>query len=233
MKKPVIVYVFISIFFITACSSTHFIEPNESKYDELNNKLKGKNGTLTLTNGLTYQAENIFVKPDSVSWTEKTSKEQQKISIQFIHKIEIITNRGLSALKGLGLGILSGALVGVVLVDIANDSEGDGYVKCYSAVIGGGFGGFLGLVSGASYGRPNKFIFKNNSLIKSEYVEIEIEYIDLETRNQYGLFPDFLGFQSAKLTKMNGKPAYMVTYKDEVTGQVRKKFVPVNEVKIK
>ena len=61
----------ISMFLCSSCSSTHFVGREQFSYDEANNKLEGKKGTITLTYGQKTNGEIISVTSDSTSWFEE------------------------------------------------------------------------------------------------------------------------------------------------------------------
>jgi len=170
----------LSFFLLTACSSTHFINNDETSFNEVNKKLEGRNVTLELITDEEISGYNVKVKSDS------TTVEDGKISTNTIKEITY-NNHGMGALKGLGYGLIGGASFGFLMGYITHSSQNGMLVPDSPAesglMVATAFGGIVaitGLLVGAIHGDVEDFIFLSAEE-SIEKIRVEISSVVEET----------------------------------------------------
>lgn len=246
--KTVCWILIISIFLWSACSSIHFNDHEQSDYYELNKKIAGKKGTITLVSGQKIEVKNIFFVPDSVSWIESELRIRQTVPTSEIQEI-IIKDRGKGAIRGLWMGFLGG-LIGSLLFQLAPLRECSscepGIVKTFILMVGGPAGGLLGLSFGAAICVTDKFILNDIKKEADDIKEVPVgiiiisdrvgEVIDRQERDKYNLFPlgEGLKFQSTVFYRQsNGEYIMEITYLDEKSGEQKTEQTHITESMIK
>jgi len=131
----------ISIIFFISCSSTHFVNNEDSSYKEVNERLKGEKCTIELVNGEEIVENNIKVESDS------TTVGERKISTKTIKEITI-NNQGIGVLKGMGYGALSGFILGGVLYLGSMDESYSELPLVVLPALGFALGGLFGGIHG-------------------------------------------------------------------------------------
>lgn len=155
-----IFYVFmISMILLHGCTSVHHVMHNESYYTKINNKIEGKQASMTLTNGQTVIADNIRVMLDSTSWVDAKQNKQ----VVPTSGIKEITVR--SRAKGAGQGCILGGFVGagvgfLVGLNIGAQIDESGLGMTYGVISGVPTGVLLGLTIGASKGSTDRYVLK-------------------------------------------------------------------------
>jgi len=146
------------VLFITlfGCLSTHQITHNQSGYVQMNIRLNGERGIITLHNNEEYVGYEIIIGADSTTGVEikrSTGKEsdrnQWQIPTSDIKMIEIKDHlRGGSIGFGVGfaLGALAGAFLGAAAAEM-DDKEAE-----FGHYLAGA--GIVGLVGGVVFGLP-------------------------------------------------------------------------------
>lgn len=210
----------------SGCSSTRFIEPEQSSYDELNKGTVWKEASITLTDGKEINEHNIRVDPDSTSWIRFKNKQ--------VDTSEINTK---GTLLGLILGGLIGASIGAMFFATEREWERSIGIKFFGVL-----GALIGLIVGTNKGSTDKYdlsvpkdsplkdVEKSEAIVVSERVG---RVINLEERNKYSLFIDIKRFQSAVLLKLpDGRYILKITYLDETMGEIGIKLLPQTESQI-
>jgi len=151
----------IAVFLLSGCTSTYFIEHDESAYEKLNIKLKGKKAIITKLDGQKIKGMDITTILDSTSVNTGhiNLERRQFISTSQLKEIKIVSHS-----KGAGDGFLFGGLLGLfsALVAKVNTSGQGGDAENVATLIGIiGVAGFslIGLLSGAAIGHKNKYLF--------------------------------------------------------------------------
>jgi hypothetical protein len=159
----------ILIIIFTGCSSTHFVLPKQSAFDELNQELQGETGKIILTNDEVLDGKNIILRPDSTSWSipgpVKEKQEQQVehcISTAEIQKI-VFKNNTRGMWEGFGFGAVGG-LAALVIASTQWEKDAGGYGPGSSAapyILAGvaATGGIIGAPIGALIGHTEENIF--------------------------------------------------------------------------
>ena len=163
----------ISIILFISCSSTYYVKNEDSSYNEMNKKLKGDKVILKLINGEEISGDNVYVKSDSTSVAD--------INFPTARIKEItINNHGTGALKGMGYGILSTAIISGVSYLLQQDEP---YSEVVFIILPP-LGLVLGALIGGIHGDIDKFIFLENieskrtvSVEISSIVEKTVKYI--------------------------------------------------------
>lgn len=195
MKTMSWILIFAMLFY-SGCSSTRFIKPEQSSYDEINKKLKGKRVNIILTDGYWYAGEvkDIRVAPDSTSWVELLLPRKHVIPTSKVK--EIYTKSHVNgALQGLLSGAIVwgsiGALIGLMCHDSSPGGSGSsedswlfegplwtttpGQDAALGAILLGVPGALIGFLIGVSKGSTNKYVL---SVPSSEATDISLT--DLE-----------------------------------------------------
>jgi hypothetical protein len=172
------------ILFISCSSTTRIIQHTESAYKEVNQELKGEAVTIEKMNGEEVNGEYVRILPDSVSVV------MEKIAIENVKAIKF-KNYSKGAIAGMGLGFLSGFLIGGFIGYLTSEDEQPTGTLSHmelggvseGAVFGVG-GALAGLLVGGIYGGvsgvTDKFIFpspemesrQSKSTIRVEYTKI-------------------------------------------------------------
>ena len=142
-----IILLYSLLIFLSSCTSTYYINP--SGYDELNKRLR-KGWELSIVHDSTYQnitIDEINIGIDSTTYIESLFKREKVILTSSIIEVRD-TYHSVGALQGLGLGFLSGSLIGAILAKNFDGSDLE-YVV-YSSFYGMLAGGIYGLIRGSS-----------------------------------------------------------------------------------
>ena len=141
-----------------ACSSMQLINHDPVTYNELNEKIEGKECTIRLRNGSEIVGENPEILADSLSWTEgfyrtegKKYKriggvERKSIHISMVKEIETVYY-GTGAILGLVLGVAGGIIITEYIC--SDEDEGCGLYVILLAPAGA----LVGLMVGSNIGR--------------------------------------------------------------------------------
>ncbi|OVE79400.1 hypothetical protein BVY01_02560 [bacterium I07] len=108
MKAACWILLLVTIFY-TSCSKPYLVRPNGSSYDEVNRNLSRYEGTITLSNGEIVRGIDLFVKSDSISWTDVSSQNHHINAFSEIKEIRIKNRK-----KGSERGAFLGASVGLI-----------------------------------------------------------------------------------------------------------------------
>jgi len=172
MKTPNSTLLAFSIFMLTSCTHLRTF----STFDDINAVSKDRKGQIILVNGVGYTGRSFHLADDSTHWRDLNTNESQSISTSQIHAIAIKkSSRG--AWEGFGLGLLAGAVSGVVIGLMSGDESASGVLELGILRIGpfpsseggnalgygivfGGLGGLVGLPIGAATGSKDKFVLQ-------------------------------------------------------------------------
>jgi hypothetical protein len=247
MKKSSSLFAVLVLLF-AGCSSLTLLK-TESDFEKTNEKLKGKNVTISLKNGEIIEAINVVLRTDSISFMDSESNIKRSVTPQKVKDIVIIDN---------GKSILNALLGGVVVIAIPFAILGgpDGLVFVASHIspqlllLGLAIGALSGLGKGDSYGfgesepqRPlggaaqiqegtvpeppwaSGGVPENQIAVEGKFIVISDrvgEVIDRQERDKYGLFVFINGFQSVEF-RQNDDDSYWfyLRYMDPKSGTLK------------
>ena len=151
-------------------------ERQAGSFSRINRLARRKQVLLTLADGRALKVSSLQATPDSTSWFNKDTDRFETVATAEIQEIRFV-KRGKGALQGLGLGLLTGAVLGAIVargevtVNGATDEqlcgeEGDPFL-CYYAVTTKaalavsmvGLGSLLGPIVGAVLGSKEVYRF--------------------------------------------------------------------------
>lgn len=171
VMKTICWILIISMFLCSGCSSTRFVGYDEPSCAELNKKLVGKKGKITLKNGEVIKVENVSVTPDSTSWVESKLKSKKTVTTSEVMEISI-KNHSKSVGTGLFFGLLGGGATGA-LIHYARDYKrvAIGFTPEQKYVIGNfilGLGGVVSWKIGRSIDITDKYVLSEPADSTSE-----------------------------------------------------------------
>lgn len=152
---------------IIGCSPTHQLQKERPVefVDKFNAFSTNKKAKIKAIGGRQFQAKNIRMNQDSIFWNDPERNIHGSIANRNINKI-IFKNSGMGALEGLGIGLLTGLSIGAV-VGLAYSDNSSGFFSSANSqagltgLIGGFWGGIIGLFGGALIGHNDIFVLKN------------------------------------------------------------------------
>ena len=160
------IFFFMSVNFISACSSHSFrINSEPNSFVQLNSQLRGRKGQILLTNGRSFDGKHIVVTENFTTWFDSKLKTAKRIPTLHIEMISIKTKKGNGGL-GMLLGALAGGVAGYIILkktaedDCRNTSKpylclGNELGGLITAILGGG----IGYAIGDSFGSTERYIF--------------------------------------------------------------------------
>jgi hypothetical protein len=152
------------LLFSIGCSSSYEVSSSpdaDPSFNTFNVDAYDRSGTIVFQDGRELGARNIMVSQDSTRFLNKKTYAASVVPTHTIKKVVII-NHGVGFLEGLGwgagIGIVSGATLGV----IGSTSKYSGStaedvawatltVGAMGAAVGGAIGGIWGVIAGHSY----------------------------------------------------------------------------------
>ncbi len=154
---------------LQGCTAVHSVEvqgrSNEANWglSEINERASTRRARLFLGDGRRLTAGGLRVETDSTSWI--ADGRYETVATSAVTRVQFV-ERGRGALEGLGLGLLSGAVVGGVIgfvsyngPDFLAGSRGE------SAVVGAGLLSYLttplGLLLGVAEGHREVYDLRN------------------------------------------------------------------------
>jgi hypothetical protein len=160
--KPLIILFFLAIF-LCGCSTTYSVRSSVKNnymyeklkgqpsrkvcgYDYFNEELRGQDATIELRDGKEVYAMGVQIANDSVSWFDASTYIKSKVSLEQLDKI-IMKDHAIGAAEGLGLGLLSGAVVGTGIGLVLYSNSNSDY-RALSILAGGIVGTVVGFVVG-------------------------------------------------------------------------------------
>jgi hypothetical protein len=195
------------LFLFSACTSSHLIK-TESDRAKANEDLEDRNVDVVLTNGEMIKARNVVVENDSIRLLDSKSNLYRMIPVSEVLKMGIhkpVEN----SIKGGCLGLLAAVpLRALQFTDEWDKPESKHIPGFLPFLISGSAGALMsGLAvqdfyrfSGSEPAPPvhseARVVVEGKLVVLSDRVG---EAIDLQERNQYGLFPGLEGYQSAEL----------------------------------
>ena len=221
--KTLVSYLLIISVLITSCTVNKVYKNIDKDFNKLNKKIKRKKVELSLENGNIIKTDDIVILPDSVFSTQSNSFVERICPTNELQYIKIRT-RGRSAVAGLGIGIILGAICGKVMSRGELDSP---LTILFSMMISGVFGA-VGLLTGALKGAEDKYILSQN-IIEFTYSDLDLKIIlpygrilkgkIISIDNEYYYLK-----KGEKLTVINKSMIYKITYQNlELTEKFRSK----------
>lgn len=168
MKKLLIIILGITNFW--GCAHMHIVskDSSSSMLEEINKKAANSKVILSLKNGNSVSSKGLLITSDTTVTFEKNRKELRTIITTDINDITIVNKRH-GLLDGAKIGYLSFASAGLLLALF----QGDDYLVStqqkilISFTVFGGIGSATGALLGFSFGRRDKYVFKNK--INNDY----------------------------------------------------------------
>ena len=168
MKKLFYILFFLSLFLITACSSSYIVNSTSPTYEssirEFNESAEGEKAKIILSDSTVITATEVYLSADSLYWFDSETKLNTGVVITEISKV-MFTDMWRGGLEGAGIGLLSGSGAGLLFGAATfgqNGPQGDPVGYCaYWSLIGGVGGALIGFPIGAISGHKNVYEFQN------------------------------------------------------------------------
>ena len=172
----ILCFIFIVLSVLTT-SCTHI--RHYSTFDEINSKTKDKKAKIILKDEQELMGKDVYITPDSTFWIDPDKGNKQSVITFDISSI-VISYRLRGTLKGLGIGLSCGAIIGM----LAGLNVPFGFmIPLVTAPIGAIFGTVIGL----GVGDNDKYIIDyKEEIIKEMEKDMEIEKIKT---NYFKYFP--------------------------------------------
>ncbi|MHA2032341.1 MAG: hypothetical protein ACW99Q_23450 [Candidatus Kariarchaeaceae archaeon] len=177
--KYIISLILVGNILFSSCTWKQVIPNDDNNFGDLNDKLKTETLTIGLVSGNIIFGKDIQLSSDSTSWSELHSGKYHTVQSSTIRDICVV-NRSRSGKTGLVVGLIGGAVIGVIMasseeyewLDVvekgfrtAIGQEGESKIMRYSSgiIIGGLAGGLLGYTIGIIVGGTDKYVITQDN----------------------------------------------------------------------
>lgn len=157
------------------CGTSYVVAPTKEggdfSYSDFNSELSGQRVFIVLKDGREFEASQIQLISDSVSWVEHVTQPNPNALIPRIHVGDVShrvplgdvertvrKNTLLGGLEGLGLGLVGGGFLGMAIGSGQSGSKSD-LSPLLGMITGGVIGGVGGLVTGVILGHSYEYSF--------------------------------------------------------------------------
>ena len=87
-------FIMLSVFLFSACSSTIFIKNHKTSFNELNNELNNEKVTIIMKNGQEIDGEQVKVSAKTIDWVDSNTNESKftqlsKITVDLRVELEL------------------------------------------------------------------------------------------------------------------------------------------------
>ncbi len=115
MKYFLYILFFPSLFLVTACSSSYVVSYSyeDPSVGEFNNFVRGQKAEIILKDTIVNNATNVNLSADSLSWNEPGNNSKFRVVKSDVKKV-IFSSHFVGGLDGMGLGMISGGIAGLV-----------------------------------------------------------------------------------------------------------------------
>ena len=152
---------FLSLFLITACSSSYVVSSSgeDASIDEFNEFAAGKEAEIILTNTVPITATEVHLSGDSLHWFNTETKLKTGVAKSEISKV-MFTDTWTGGAYGAGAGFIGGMSLWVAVSDSIENSQFVNYMGGLAAL--GVVGALIGFPIGLIVGYPIEYEFQND-----------------------------------------------------------------------
>lgn len=152
----------LSLFLITACSSSYVVNSNSPTYDtsvaEFNESAEGEEAEIILSDSTEITATEVYLSADSLYWFNPETKLKTGVAKSEISKV-MFTDTWQGGLRGAGAGFIGGASLWVAVSDSIENSKFVSYMGGLAAL--GVVCAIIGFPIGLIVGYPIEYEFQN------------------------------------------------------------------------
>lgn len=156
--------IFSSAIFLTGCAHTSFVTPSGTpdtySYEQFNEIIKDKEVTINLQKERVWDATQIILISDTLSWTNSKNQKQESAHIVQVRSIEF-RNRS----KGLVDGLIWGGASSVLVLLVYPSTRGGGDLIVYTAgekYVMAGTVLSVSILSGVIFGTTDRYVPRPN-----------------------------------------------------------------------
>lgn len=161
MNKSLRILSFLSLFLITACSSSYVVSSSgeDTSVDEFNELAEGEEAEIILSDSTEITATEVYLSADSLYWFNTETKLNTGVAKSEISKVMFTDDMWRGGLRGATYGCGAGIIFWVAVNDSLENSQFVDYMEGIAAF--GVVGALIGFPIGVIFGHTDEYEFEN------------------------------------------------------------------------